>query len=657
MPININLSGSHTVQRGATVAMSATITRGGRALSDDELAEQGVMIVWSYAHAQAPATPIPQATNRSRLRWPTAHLAPGDYRVSVEATSQTPGAAREADEVTLTIRAGADERAAGPLPAAASPEALLMAEAAHRLGGELRDATGGLITPLHTGPIERDLTPPNEPSARVQLTRTARPTTEDEVLWIVIRNSTNSLSFKNYMRFMDLVMCRDPAAVPEEPAAAAGRALRDGSTLRLPFPGVEPYRQLKVATEAFLQLYCGVDDRPRFARRGEDTTSTQPVLRLPLQGINRVEEEARLGRPLADLEPLLRAYTQGNIALSSNQAGRGDALPYLALIRAKLPEVVVRRDDPNKLGFDCLQVLQEKLLNPCFLELIWSYWHEEGMLVQTLLKLVDRFQNRRAPGDRDPLANLEIDPLRSLNGFFWGYIQDEQHRLGVRRRAHEYAHHYGISLHGKAVSELRVADRRSKFLESFHNLLYQCSQFFRQDDDTTIVADGFPVMNAIKETHYVLAQGAHNQFGDLPGTARQEMLIEQWLLARPEMREFLGGRVMVPYPEVWMDRVDAMKSLQGWSDVSVVHFRDLGVYGEQLLLSVRYGGWSVVNDPNQAANWARYWRPEIQAYLHAYRAVTGVDLTADVTAPQEVAARFLPPSVHLRNRLMEQVRR
>ena len=93
------------------------------------------------------------------------------------------------------------------------------------------------------------------------------------------------------------------------------------------------------------------------------------------------------------------------------------------------------------------------------------------------------------------------------------------------------------------------------------------------------------------------------------------------------MREFLQSRPMVPYKEAWMGQVDTMKTLQGWSDVTVTHFRDLGVYGEQILLSIRYGDWIDVNDENSAKNWARYWRPEIQGYLHAYRAVTGVDLT------------------------------
>jgi hypothetical protein len=84
---------------------------------------------------------------------------------------------------------------------------------------------------------------------------------------------------------------------------------------------------------------------------------------------------------------------------------------------------------------------------------------------------------------------------------------------------------------------------------------------------------------------------------------------------------------MVAYTETWIAPVEAMNKLQGWSDVSVTHFRDLAVFGEQLLLGIRFGAWSREHDPARAANWVRYWRPEVQAYIHAYRAVTGVDLT------------------------------
>jgi hypothetical protein len=283
------------------------------------------------------------------------------------------------------------------------------------------------------------------------------------------------------------------------------------------------------------------------------------------------------------------------------------------------------------------------------MELIWSYWHEESMMVQGMATIARRFQNIRGDGATDPLANIEIGPLRPLNNLIWGYVQDEQHRLTVRRRAHEYLHQYGCTLEGTAAKNLRPADTRSKFIEAFHTLLNLCVKFFRQYDDTTVVADGFPIMNALKEVHMILSEGAHNQFGDLPSTARIEMLMQQYILARPEFREFLPTRQMVAYPEAWMDRVAVLNQMHGWTQTNVLHFRDLGVFGEQIILSVRYGAWSDVINRDQAANWAIFWRPQIQNYIHAYRAATGVDLTRD-----DGAIDSKQPSYHLVRRLAGQ---
>jgi hypothetical protein len=202
------------------------------------------------------------------------------------------------------------------------------------------------------------------------------------------------------------------------------------------------------------------------------------------------------------------------------------------------------------------------------------------------------------------------------------------------------------------VPSVNGADSRSKFIEGFHNLLHRTARFFREDADTTVIADGFPLLNALREVHLLLAEGAHNQFGDLPWAARVQMLTEQWLLARPEMQEFLRGRYMVPYPEEWMGAVDAMKRLQGWTDTSITHFHNLAVFGERVLLSIRYGDWIDVNaTQDQAKNWARYWRAELQGYLHSYHVATGVDLANDVANTQDAALRTMQPSLLLRRRL------
>ncbi len=463
---------------------------------------------------------------------------------------------------------------------------------------------------------------------QVSRRRTQTTSTPDTAFWQAILNSTEALSFNNYLGYMNWLFCGEakPADLAPFESERFEHKAEEFAALRsqrlLPFAGADAYRVVKAATEAFVMVNCGVLAEPRpFDAQKDEAYFDRRDLPYPVSAEYLVD-------------------VQGN-----------KTLPYLAVIRAKLPDIPLKlnrfedvRHGRDGQGDNCYGILQEKLGNPCLLELIWSYWQEEGMLVQTVNSITRRFQNIRGPGERDALAHVEIDPLRPLNNLLWGYVQDEQHRLSVVRRNYEYDHHYGLRLDGKAVQEIRAADSRSKFIEAFHNLLRLLPSFYKQDDDTNVKADAFPVLNALKEVHLILSQGAHNQFGDLPSTARIEMLMQQWLLARPELREFLPTRVMVAYPEPWMDRVDAMKKLQGWSDTSVLHFRNLAVFGEQLLLSIRWGHWSDVYEPLQAFNWARFFRPQVQGYVHAYRAATGVDLgadTVDVTLPSLLLRRRL----------------
>jgi hypothetical protein len=490
----------------------------------------------------------------------------------------------------------------------------------------------------------------------VTMRRTATVPTPDLPLWVVIRRSTEALSFDRYRDFINLVLCGvDPETKQLlDPGSWKTQVFgsRDNPTvfemLRrrrfLPYNDVDAYRLLKVATEAFVLINCGVKSEALENFSFEQADVDDLVARVGLDGS-------------FTLDTLQELWTGGDGVEGYLETVNGvKTLLYLKLIRDKLADVRIKRtlfgdnfregDVPE----ECFGILETKLSNPCLLELIWSYWHEEGMLVQTLNGISLRFQNRRT-SERDPLANLEIDPLRPLNNLIWGYIQDEQHRLTLQRRSYEYLHHYGLRLEGRAIPEMRPADTRSRFIEAFHNLLHLCSLFYKQDDDTTFIADGFPVLNALKEVHRIVAEGAHNQFGDLPSTARIEMLMQQWLLARPEFREYLPTRIMVAYEEPWMDRVDAMKKLKGWTDTSVADFHELAVFGEQIVLSIRYGSWSSIDDREFASNWARYWRSEIQGYIHSYRAVTGVDLTAEFTETRLSREAYLPPSVHLRRRL------
>ena len=498
----------------------------------------------------------------------------------------------------------------------------------------------------------------DRPHIDVSLNRTPIIETPDQALWSAIRNRTNAIGFERYSNFINAVLCEEkevgrPACdsadiqpSPDDPdisgdiGSPSFTSRRDELNMRPSIYGVDSYQLLKLATQAFLLLESGVVIRgPRDPDTGEFIVPDPgDAEALALEEKNRYHRPVDLGVIQRDLEAYL---TQG----VGNLDGR--SLPYLQRIVSALPSLT----SSNKEGLPyCKTILQHRYSCPSLIELIWSYWHEEGMLVQTMNAITMRFQNMRN-GPQDPLVNLALDPLRPLSNLMWGFVQDERSRLNIQRRNYEYQNHYGVNLIGKAVDKIEPADSRSKFIEAFHNLLHRTAMFYREDDDTTVIADAFSLLNSLREVHLILAEGAHNQFGDLPWTARVEMLTMEWLLARPEMREFIRGRHSVPYQETWMGAVDDMKRLQGWTDVTITHFRELGVHGEQILLAIRYADWIVENDQERARNWARYWRPEIQRYLHAYFATTGVDLTADVTDTRNVADRYLQPSVHLKNRL------
>ena len=277
----------------------------------------------------------------------------------------------------------------------------------------------------------------------------------------------------------------------------------------------------------------------------------------------------------------------------------------------------------------------------CLAEAIWSYWMEEGMLVKTMHAIAQRFQNIRK-GDADPLANLEIDPLRPLNNLLWGFIQHEADRLWVRRRPFEYSHQYGLTFIPEATPGEYDRQSREHLLDAFHDLLRQ-SSVFPDDHQSEVVTDALPLLNALKRVHLAFVEGSHNQFGDLPWTARAEIMLIQYVFSRPEVVDFLKSDTLSPHQEHWEASADKMKSIQGWTDVPVSQFRDLAALGEQLLLSVRFGDWMTTNDEQLARNWARYFRPEIKGYIFAYRTVAGVDLTGPAGAHAAIPNRPRPP--------------
>lgn len=434
---------------------------------------------------------------------------------------------------------------------------------------------------------------PEKNEVNVKLERPGIEETTDKILWRAIKG--HSLRFDEYEHFIDAILARD---IPDSRGFDRHSAKR-----RSPFVKSEEYNLIKFATEFYMLKKFGLNEKELIGYVGSSG-------KLPYYDfvIDRIRDDLKFDSLIGDYED------------------RGSD--------------VDRRE-------------VQRLFNPFMTELIWSYWMEQAGLVQTMNVINLRFQNIRTDVYSDRLQRFDADPLRPLSYILWGYIQDEQHRLSLPRRVNEYDHEYGLLLTGRAVNKLTPVDTRVKFLEAFHNLLNLSFVYFKESDDTTYIADAFPVLNALREVHLLLAEGNHNAYGNLTWTARQEMMMQQYILARPEMREFLGGRVMVPYPETWMDRVDSMRHIQQWGETSVLHYYELAIHGEQILLSIRYGNWSDVTlDRNNAANWAQEFRNNIYRYTHAYRVVTGVDLTQDKV--QSTSTFAIQPAYLIQQRLLQE---
>lgn len=279
------------------------------------------------------------------------------------------------------------------------------------------------------------------------------------------------------------------------------------------------------------------------------------------------------------------------------------------------------------------------------LELIWCYWMEEGGLMQAIHTICRRFQNEAQPGS--PLLHFDVSPLYRVADWLYGFVEDcKQGRVtSVQRRNCEYASQYGLKLVGPALGKSQPATSRAHFLESFHTLLYTTLNYYDRLDDRNINDDAFSVLTALKQLSQVLSYGSYNQFARLPLAARIDMTIVTRILDHQALAEFLGSHVMGGC-EPWMARMDTMRKLMKWGPSSITEFYNLAECGEHLLLTVRYGPFTPTQtDSGLARTWAIDLREAIAQYVASYRAVTGVNLAAEVAAGRGVDAT--QPSIYL----------
>lgn len=471
---------------------------------------------------------------------------------------------------------------------------------------------------------------------KVALQRPDQHPSRDQALWLSLSNSSRAQSFQRYEDFINraLFLATQPPLEAKDDGAEADAALagagdvRDVASelsqwplehLQPPVFGVQAYEMLDLATRIFLLFNAGV---VRQTADGIDVIA--PDL------IDPEREEQRLGFPVdaTSLRSALLAYFGTNLAL-----------PYFERIIANLPVM------PTE------ETVKHRIQYPLVIELIKLYYWEEGYLMRTMSELEKQFTAERSPTGRNPLANFDLHPLLNESHLFFGYVQSKYRRLTRARRNAEYKRQYEIALSGEGMPKLSAADGRSNVIKALNDLVYEAALFYRDDADTTRIADGYKVMLAIQGLQLLLAQRASNQFNSLNIELMVQMMIVQYILSRPNVIQFLQGPPMVAYAAPWQRAVEAMMKLQGWDNVSVSHYSTLADAADLILSGVRLGDWMHRDTTqDQAENFVRYFMPQFKAYANSYKAVTGLDLTADVTDARDAADRSAPPSTLIMRR-------
>ena len=221
-------------------------------------------------------------------------------------------------------------------------------------------------------------------SVGVTLHRSATCPTLDQALWAAIRNRTQAISFHRFHHFLHRVLrWEEHEKLPE----AIERRLRDLGAHRL---GLTPWHALKRATEMFLLTETGV----RISREHSHELE-----------LDALGDSARLGAPVkaGELAERLSLYL-----------GHPPQLPYITrVVETAFPEYLGSRQAGHR-------VLVDRINEPILIELIWSYWHEEGMLMQTINAINQALPEHPPTRSHDPLANMAIDPLRPLSNLLWG---------------------------------------------------------------------------------------------------------------------------------------------------------------------------------------------------------------------------------------------
>lgn len=272
--------------------------------------------------------------------------------------------------------------------------------------------------------------------------------------------------------------------------------------------------------------------------------------------------------------------------------------------------------------------------SPLFVEPIWSFWQDASQLLLVTRAVVGQLLGVAASQSGElGLGDLRASLPTGLAAVLREWFDKTGEDPGDYQRAEVYRRFYGLL---PALS-VGPGPTQSPIIELSHAALVEAAGVDRFTDGANTYEAG-RLAPLLRQVHVALAEAVSQpvqggatvdvlrRFVALQSVGREDMLIAQWIMNQPEVRDAgLQSLVLVAYPEMWMATLDAARARLGMLGALSVYHDELARSAEALLLSIRFADPRAIDDAF-ALDWARFWRPEVRTYLGAFRRVTGGDI-------------------------------
>lgn len=483
-----------------------------------------------------------------------------------------------------------------------------------------------------------------EPLVHVSLKSEATPYTKDQIVWMAIRGGAKSASYSGFNTFVENLFS-------DTYTAFGNKAIENSFKYSHIQPSDYGWQNTYPFIKAAATLYM---ERAKI----KDAITTELVgdekRRIGDGGIN----ESQLKNDLVDY-------------LGSTVPTELSSLPYLQrVIQRVSSELLKSINESTGVGnsritgdFTC-EYLRQRLQRPPMYDLIWSYWMSLAGLTETMNAVVDCY--RRKSNERTALlSDVRFDLLRPIGNLLSGYARDTEIPITHEEYLVELQAQYGLMLPEHAELDIQGMQSDTSFLGALHNVIGGSGKLLRDRLNKTLDVDTHSLGRILGNMNVRLAMGAHNQLWEVTRRIRRDMLVQQWILSRPEVTEFLRVPAMVDMREGWMSALAAYRdrknqqsrsasrsgnygSVSGNSSQSalvVQQFHRLACKSEIMVLGARWGGWSNEDMVGKSAEgWLNEVQHDIKDYISDYREVTRlVNLDVETADPQALALREMQP--------------